>query len=821
MKDIRNALRQWGRTPLVTALAALSLTLGIASTLALFGLVDALLLRRLPVTRPDELTRIVGHGLRPGELQDIGVPTRVWQYVREHQRLFTTVLAVGTDRVNLGQTGETRYVGCAYVSDNYFSALGVRVVTGRALTVTDDVPGHASAAIISYRLWQREYGGEDVIGRGISLEGHRFTIVGVAPPGFFGLEVGRVDDVIVPLAAQDIIRGTNSHLRRLESSWLQVYGRLAHVDDFEAGRAAIATWYPAIRAATRDGVELERHLPYQFDLANAARGRSFVRGQYGDTLRILLLAVTVLLAIASLNLAMLGIARWSDRRHELGIRVSLGASRAQLSRAVFAESLLLATISGLSGLWIGYTLANAGARFLTVNRFAPVDTALVVALDQRLIVVAVAVTLMSGLITAALPAWRASRTVPLDSMRTHAAGQHGRAALAVMRTLSVVQVALSVALLVSALLLVRSYVHLISRPTGVDADKVLVAIVTDPFSSARPADVMQRIERTRGALATVPGVTAVSAGLVTPLSGLMAATRMEIPGSQALPMSGSGPFNYVLPGFFETLGTPLLIGRDFTPMDVAGGPGGGHTVLIVNQAFANRHYGGFNPIGRTVMLGERAAQIVGVVANVRTMSLREDSNVAMAFGPLAQRQTNPNTNLRWVIRADAPRRVQHGVILALRALDPRISVEFRTISDEAVSTVSRERMLAWLGGLFASIGLLIVFVGIYGTFSYAVTRRRAELGIRIALGAPRIRIITQLLRDAAVVVAVGTGIGLGVARAGAQWMESLVFGLSPRDMETTAIACLAVVVAATIATYIPARRATLIDPSQSLREEMN
>jgi hypothetical protein len=317
---------------------------------------------------------------------------------------------------------------------------------------------------------------------------------------------------------------------------------------------------------------------------------------------------------------------------------------------------------------------------------------------------------------------------------------------------------------------------------------------------------------------TVPGVQSVSAGLVTPLSGLMAATRMHIPGSQALPMGGAGPFNYVLPGYFDTLGTPLLRGRDFTPMDLPGGPNGVRQVAIVNQAFAERHYGGFSPLGRILVLGERHVEIVGMVANARAMSLREDRDVAMAYGPLMQRQVNPSANLRWVLRTDRPEQVQHGVVLALRALDPRIAVEFRTMSDEALSTINRERLLAWVGGLFAALGLVIALMGIYATFAYAVTRRQAEIGIRLALGAQPGQVQRQLLGEAAFVVVIGVIAGVAAAQGAARWLQALLFELNARDLETTLLAVALIIAAAVVATYVPARRAAGVDPATTLRE---
>jgi putative ABC transport system permease protein len=817
-----SAVRQWRRAPAATAIAVLSLTLGIGGTLALFSLVDALLLKTLPVHEPERLTRVVGRDLRPGEQHDIGLPTHVWEYIRRSQTIFESVLAVNTGRINLARGGSTRYAGIAYVDGRYFETLGLRPAVGRLFAPFDEAPANAAVAVISHALWQRDFGGRpDTVGQPIYLDNHRFEIVGVAPRGFFGLEVGRTDEVIVPLAAQELVRGAESQFRSPTAGWLQIYGRLRAGQLFSDVAEQMRAWYPALRVATAGpDIADERHLPYQLDLAPAGQGQSFVRRQYATALSWLFGAVSVLLLIACTNVAVLATARFSDRRHEMAIRLSLGATRGRIVRLLLTDSLLVALVSGVLGIGVSQVLAHAVVPYLTLGPANLLATRLVLTIDGRLLAVAGLLTLSTAVIAGLMPAIRSTLTAPRAALNEQTRGGGAPRTLRTMRALATAQVAGSVVLLVGASLLIRSFVELTTRPTGIDRERILVAAVTDPYESQTPASALQRILRVQGALATTPGVTGVSAGLITPLGGMMAAARLRVPGSlEITPAGGYPPFNAVLPGYFDVLGTPLLMGRDFSPMDVAGGPVDRRDAAIVNQAFAERHFGGFSPLGRTLVLGDRELEIVGVVANARAMSLREDRPVPMAYGALAERVNLRSSNLRFVIRADDPDAARAGVLSSIRAVDPRIIVDLRTMSDDALSTINRERLLAWLGGTLALLGLLIANVGVYGTFAYAVVRRRQEIGVRLAVGADRADVLRLFFREAAVVVAGGVIGGTSAALAASRYVHGLLFGISPRDVTSvvTAIGCMLVVAA--LATYLPARRAAATEPAVALREE--
>lgn len=821
--DFRNALRQWRRAPGVTAIALLSLVVGIGANLGLFSLVDALLWKRLPIAEPATLVRIVARDILPGRVDDYLVSTAVWNHIRDAQPLLASVLAAGSDRVNLATGGEARYASCAYVSDNYFDLLGVPIAIGRGLTADDERAGAAPVAVISHALWQSQYAGAaHVLHEPLSLDGQRFDIVGVAAPGFFGLTVGRRDDVFITLAAHRRLRAGAAGGPPPSQS-LQVFGRLTAEAAFDSASAAMRAWYPALRAATIDGApNPERHLPFPLDLSPADRGQSILRQSYAQPLLVLLTAAGVVLLIACTNLAVLVLARFSDRRHELGVRLSLGASRMALVRLLITESVLLSIVGAAGGVWFGQLVAGAAVPYLTRIQFGAVPTYLDLAIDGRLALVAATLAIVCGLVAGALPALRASRVPAAEALRMQGRdGLRSRRTLVLMRGLAEGQVALSTVLLVGALLLVRSFVEITTRPAGVERDDVLVAAVSGDLNAPSAVERVQRIERLRDALRAVPGVEAVSAATVTPLSGLMAAADVRVPGSiTEKPMSGMSPFNRVLPGYFSAVGTPLLMGRDFDERDGPVTPPGGLQAAIVNRAFAELHFGGFNPLGRVLTVGQRHLEIVGVVANSRFMSLREDRDVAMAFGALPQSAMMTSlTSLRFIMRADNPDAVRAGALTALRAVDSRLVVELRTMSDEALSTVNRERLLAWTGGVFASLGVVMAVIGLYGTFSYAVVRRRAEIGVRLALGATRRGVTAMFLREAALVILPGAAVGVAAALGAGRWIQSLLFGVTTSDPATLAIAVGTIVLAATVATFIPARRVASLAPSVALRHD--
>jgi len=830
--DLFNAFRQWLRTPVVTAVALASLGLGIGANVALFGLVDTLLLRSLPVRDPHSLIRFAFALTGPDihSEADLVLATPVWAEVRDQQTFAEAVFVAANDRVNLARGGEARYVAAMFVSGGGLDVLGVPAAMGRTLQPADDRPDATPAAMISHALWQREYAGQaSALGQTIFLNDQAYTVVGVTPQSFFGLVVGQGVDVVVPVSAETLIRrGAGQPARRPDTPWLTLYGRLRPGQSADEATAQLRAWPPELRDGLRGptpvGTKPEPFMPYA---VAGGQGLSNLRSQYERPLLVLLAAVALVLLIACANLAALVLARFTDRHHELGVRLALGAGRARLIRMLVAESLLLSLASAVIGLWFADAAVAAVMPYLSSNLAQPAD--LRVTIDSRLLAFTVLLALASGVVSGLVPAWRASRVSPQVSLAASArGGLHGKRTARSMRLLVAAQVALSLVLAAGASVMVRSFVALTANATGVEPDRVLIARVAGSLAGNDAGTRFERIERIRQSLAALPGVEAVSAGSITPLGGSMFVSRVEVPGSLVNPASREGavvlngragsfsPFNQVLPGFFRTVGTPIVSGRDFDERDGPGGP----PVAIVNRAFATRHFGDGQPLGRTLIVNGKTLEIVGIVADTSLMTLKETKPIALAFGVLSQTlTTGPIPALRFAMRSQRPDSLRASAAAAIREVDPRLTLEFRTMRDEAETSVNRERLMAWLAGLFAALGLTMAVIGLYGTFTYAVARRRGEIGVRMALGAERRDILRMVLREAGLVLVIGTVAGLGGALASGKLLQSLLFSTSARDPWMLGTAMAAVVGAAILASLIPARRASLTDPMTALREE--
>jgi predicted permease len=476
---------------------------------------------------------------------------------------------------------------------------------------------------------------------------------------------------------------------------------------------------------------------------------------------------------------------------------------------------------------VALALAAAVVPYLTTP--ATAQTSLAIAIDVRLVAFTVVIAMLSGGVAGLLPAWRASRVTPQVSLASSRGALPGQRASRALRVMVAAQVALSLVLVGGAAVMVRSFVGLTTRPTGVDTDRILIAVVSGTLAGSEPARRYEAIEEIRRSLRAVPGAESVSGGIVTPLSAAMAAAQIEVPGSiYQPPASGEGvmvingrptaftPFNRVLPNYFTTVGTPILTGRDFDDRDHPGSP----PVAIVNQAFATRHFGNANPVGRTIITGGDTLTIVGLTADSKIMSLKDAQPIAMAFGAFTQlKGTSPISRLRFAVRADEPEQLRTAVANAIRAVDPRLAIEFRTMRDEADATVNRERLMAWMAGIFAALGLVMAAIGLYGTFTYVVTRRRAEIGVRMAVGAGRGDILRMIMRDAGIVLGAGMIVGLAGTLATGRLLQSLLVSVSARDPWMLAAAVVAVAAAAAAASVIPARRASLTDPMAALRDE--
>ena len=816
MQDLRDAFRSLRATPIVTAVAILSLGLGIGANTAIFSILDSLLLKSLPVGDPHELALLTA-----GERSSWTNPQ--WDQVKRHSHLFDGAFVYSTTRFNLAQGGQSEMVEGLWASGRYFEVLGVEPVLGRTFSDADDRRGggpDGPVAVISYGFWQRRFSGAaDVIGRSLVVERVPYTIIGVTPPGFFGVEVGYTFDVAIPLGTEPLVRGKDSVLDGRSNWWLRLMVRRKDGQSLEAAQAAIQGIQSQIREATMPTDwppdDRPRYLAEPFTLSDATAGTSRLRDRYQRPLTTMMGVVGLVLLIACANIANLLLARATARRHELSVRLALGASRLRLVRQLLSESLLLSICGGLLGL----VFAQWGSRLLVDHLTAStVSIVLPLELDWRVLTFTSIVAVATALLFGTAPAVRASRVAPYEAFKAHGRGLEGDRRFGLGNLLVVVQVALSLVLVVGAGLLMRTLSTLSNLELGFERDPVL--LVTISGRSLEPQQRAAVFETIRQAVVTVPGIDAAALSIVTPVSGSAWTRLFEFPGKPDLPERERGiNVNYVTPDFFRTYGTRLIAGRDFTLADRVGT----RPVAIVNEAFARKYFGGENPIGRHVREASLpgrpgvAREIVGYVQDAVYRSLREPLSPTIYFA--IHQRTDPSAGINLSVRsaAGAPASLIKPLAAAIGRVNGQVAFSFRPLAEQVNGTLSQERLVAMLSGFFGGLALLLAGLGLYGVTSYAVSRRRAELGIRMALGAAPGSVVRLVLQRVGLLVSLGGIIGAVGAFYASTLISTLLYGLDARDPVTFAAAAVVLATIGALAGWIPARRASRIDPALVLR----
>jgi predicted permease len=830
-QDIRHGGRLLARSPGFFTVATLSLALGIGANTAIFQLLDAVRLRLLPVPHPEQLAELQiaeNEHCCSGNFSDrfSNLTYAQWEQIREHQQAFSGIFAWGDQQFNLAKGGDVRFAQGLWVSGDYFKTLGVQPLMGRMLAAEDDRAGCGSpGAVISHAFWQREFGGDaNAIGKKISLDGHPVEVVGVAPASFFGLEVGRNFDVIVPICAEPWINGEDSHLGKLHHWWLAVIGRLKPGWTVAKATSQANAMSPAVFENVPPNYrpqEAKYYTQYKLKALPAGSGVSSLRERYQEPLWLLLGLAGLVLLIACANLANLTLARASTREREMAVRLAIGADRGRLIRQLLAESLLLTAIGAVAGAVLAQFLSRYMVAFLTTS-----DNPLFVDLgaDWRVFGFTAGIAVLTCILFGLTPALRASGAVPASAMRASSRGLTAdRGKFGLRRALVISQVALSLVLLVGALLFAGSMRNLLTLDAGFRENNLLITgldISRANLPAARRGPFYRELlERVR----TTPGVEqAASAGIVQGL-GNGWNEAIEIPGEdpeQAKKRRIYPWFDRVSAGYFRTMGTPMLAGRDFDERDTPTSP----VVAIVNQEFARKFYGGQNPIGKGFRIeggpGEPQPlyQIVGLVKDSKYQSLREP------FKPIAyvaaSQDKEPGLGTTIIVRSTAP---LGSLLAAVRRTvleeNPEISLEFRVFRAQLRNSLLRERLMATLSGFFGFLAVVLATIGLYGVMSYMVARRRGEIGIRMALGANRGDVLGLVLREAGMLLAVGLVIGTGLAIAVGRTASSMLFGLKPTDPVTIGISVGLLAVVAIIASFLPAMRAARLEPMLALREE--
>ncbi len=819
MLALRTALRALRATPLVSAVAILSLALGIGANTAIFSIVDALLLKSLPVAHAYRLT-IVRSGEQRGSWTN-----PIWEQFRSRQQLWDGAFAAGSARFDASAGGEVDPVDGAFVSGRYFEVLGVQPVAGRFFTEADDARGggpDGPVAVISHRLWQQRFGGaRDVVGRTFTLSRVNYTIIGVAPASFLGHDVGRQFDAWVPLGTEPIMRGTESTLDRRSTWWMAIFVRLRPDQTPEGGTTVLAGVQPQIREATIPEnwrpQDIPNYLADPLRLDPGAGGVSGLRVRYERPLLALAAIVGLTLLIACGNIANLMLARASARRHEFALRTALGASRWRIARELLVENLVLAAIGAAFGL----VLAVVASRLIIAQISGPASQVILdVGLDGRMLGFTAAVVGLTTLLFGVGPAVLAARTPPMDALKDAGRGSGSRRQRSVAGALVLAQVALSLVLVVGSGLFVRTFVALAEVDLGFTPSRAVVLTVNAQRTQLAPAARVAMYEAVQRELAAVPGVTHVARSVITPVSGSTWNSDFEFPRSPGLAEEERiVDLNYVTPGFFATYGTPILRGREFDARDRVGTP----RVALVNESFVRKYFDGVDPLGEVVRTASypgrpgEPIEIIGVVKDAVYRNPREP------FGPtlyqsLGQDSTAATSSYFTVrVAGDEPLALQRQLTEAITRVNPQLGVSHRALDAFVDAALSQERLIAMLSGFFGTLALLLAAIGLYGVTAYAVVRRRGELGIRLALGATPALVVRNVLSRTGLLVAGGIAAGALASWWLSRFVSTLLFGLAPTDLPTILGAVVVLTAVSAVAGWLPARGAARVEPAEVLR----
>ena len=825
-KDLRYGLRMLVLSPGFTVIAVVTLALGIGANTAIFQLIDTIRLRTIPVKNPEELATVRiadrhwGSGQFSGPYSQLTFP--MWEQIRNRQQGFSQIAVWSAQQFNLATGGEIRYAKTLRVSGEFFQVLGVMPLLGRLLGPVDDQPGCAvGGADISYAFWQRNFGGDpSIVGKRVSLNGNSFEIVGVTPPGFNGISVGDTFDVAVPVCIEPIVSPRNNRLTIRHAWWLASIGRLKPGWSVARSNAQMNALTPAILQETippfYDSETVKKYLEYKLGVFSASTGFSQLRRDSETPLWLLLGISGLVLLIACANLANLMLARAGARERQITIRLALGATRARMIRELLSESILLAVAGSICGLFLAFAVSRMLVAFLST---ADTQIFLELGTDWRVLGFATALAVLTTVLFGLAPAFRATRGEPAALLQSGSRGMTGgRERFTLRRVLVVSQVSLSVVLLTGALLFARSLRNLTTLNIGFQQNGILIASV-DFTRLHLPEDQYTEYKRALSTpIKAIPGVEAAANAMLVPFGGNTWNDDIITEGSDK--DQGVAWLNYLGPGYFQAIGTPLLAGRDFDDRDTATSV----RVAIVNQAFVRKILKGADPLGKRFRIHEPPGkprplyEIVGVTGDNKFDDMHEEFLPFVYFPATQQEKPGPDDQI--IIRSSLPLgSLMASIKQAINDVNPGIEFEFTVFKTKVHNSLVKDELLATLSGFFGFLAALLAAIGLYGVISYMVVQRTKEIGIRMAIGAKRVDVVGMILRQAGILTVAGLVIGTGLALASAQVAKSLLYGLKPRDPFTLVLAVLTLTAVAALASFLPAYRASRLDPLKALRYE--
>src|SRR5688572_2518239 len=818
VRDLRLAIRQLRKQPGFTLIAIASLALGIGANTAIFQLLNALSLRTLPVRSPHELVevRLTGDGRagrHTGRNRQISLPQ--YEALVHRQQAFSSLLSFGDTRFNLSPQGEIRYVDGLWVSGNFFSTLGVQPAVGRLIGPADDTPGcGAGVAVISHAVLQSQFGGRvDILSQTLPGFGCCVPIVGVTAPNFFGVEVGRQFGVAMPNCA--------AGSTRRDHWWLAAIGRLKPGWTLAQAQSHLQGILPDVQ---RDAMPeyrtdwQQQYLAMGVNLVDASAGVSPLRRSYRRALWILMAVAALVLLIASVNLANLLLARASARRQEFAVRLAIGGTRGRILQQVLTENLLLAALGSIAALGVALAVSRSIPPLIStvVDRIH-----LDLSMDWRVFGFTAAAGLATALVFGLAPALRLAGTPVVGRGDRSAAGNEGAR---LRRTLVAAQIAITLVLVFGGLLFLRTFRNLSMQDLGFGERGVVIANIFFLEASQPPAKRPDAYRDLDSRLRAMPGVISIAETYTTPLGGSFSDTDIEIDHK----FVGNAYINRVSPGYFATLGTRILSGRDFDARDTRGST----AVAIVTQSFSDAYLKGAGVGARFKIPDDRDGaspqhagkhpgteyEVVGVIADTKYMDIRE-VQPRILFTPSAQIPDPPGLTRRYVVRAGTPPPQTIAAIPpTVAAFDPTATIRYAMLDTQVGESMLQERLMARLSAIFGGVALLLAIVGLYGVVSYSVASRRAEIGVRVALGASRHRILSMILGDVGRILAIGVFTGGVLALAAGRGVGALLFGLEPDDVASLVMAAGLLLVAGFLSAVWPARRAAGVDPISALRE---
>jgi len=833
-KDLRYGFRGLLKRKAFAAIAVLTLALGIGANTAIFTLVNAVLLKSLPVSNPQQLvlfTDVTGEGT---SMQDTP-PTGKWErfsyasykYLRDHNDSFQDLTATrsGTTRLSVRQTDSQANAAARasghLVAGNYFSLLGVNPMRGRVLTPDDDKPSAEPVTVISHRYWQQQLNSDaSVVGKRFIINGTSFTIAGVMPREFFGERVRRPPDFWLPLSFQPQIELRDSFFENPEAYWLTLLGRLKPGVSMDQAQASVNVnlrqfWTEfAGSNLTEDRQRAIQNT--HVELVDGSGGISALRRRYSTPLQMLMAIVGMVLLIACANVGSLLLSRAAARKAEISLRMALGATRRRIIRQLLTESMLLAVIGGICGV----LLAQWGVTVLVnlVAAEAPLDTRP----DAFILAFTTGVSIVAGLLFGLIPALQASKTDLASAMKEKARLKRTFMRLSLSSALVVMQVGLSMVLLTGAGLFARSLAKLQSEDVGFDRSNMLLVGIDSRLAGYKPKELAPLYQQVLERLSTLPNVQSVSMATYSPLSGTQRSSSIEIPGFTPEPDQAPVVEDILVgPKYATTLGIPVLRGREIDIRDTASAP----PVAVVNETFVERYFKDQNPIGRTFNFDDDTddaapLQIIGVIGDVKSEDAREPT-VPAVYRPILQIQDEyaygPNIQIRTTRDAAS---LAGQARQMLNQIDDKMPVFGVTTMDEQIrDKLTQERMIAQLVSFFGALALILACIGLYGVMAHGVARRTNEIGIRMALGAQGGNIAWMVLRETLLLVVAGLVLGVPAALLSARLISNQLFGLSSADPLTLIAAAVVLTIVALLAGYIPARRASRVDPLTALRYE--